>query len=212
MFGYLILMYFFTYEIWPLYLQAFLFLPQIIHNVRKGNNPQFYVYYIIGMLGLRVILPLYYRGCPENIYIISPNLAFCVIWSSLFVVQILVLLIQHICGPRFFIPKAFIPGHYEYMNKIEVAPELEPLECNICLQSISGEDDIDPSINSGSRSLMSRAKITVMKTPCGHIFHPDCLRHWMDVKLECPSCRLKLPLFSDNLIFFTLRLISIILN
>lgn len=112
MFGYLILMYFFTYDIWPLYLQAFLFLPQIVHNVRKGNNPQFYSAYVLGLLGMRLVLPLYYRGCPDNIYIIQPDTAFCIVWSSLFAIQIATLFIQKQCGPRFFIPKKFIPGHY----------------------------------------------------------------------------------------------------
>ena len=115
-------MYFFTYNMWPLYLQSAIFLPQIIHNVRKGNNPQFYPAYILGMLGMRVVLPLYYRGCPENIYQIEPNVAFCFIWVSLFAVQIVVLLIQKLCGPRFFIPKKLIPGHFDYRCKIEISP------------------------------------------------------------------------------------------
>lgn len=118
MFGYLILMYFFTYDIWPLYLQAFLFLPQIVHNVRKGNNPQFYAAYVLGLLGMRLVLPLYYRGCPDNIYVIEPDTAFCIVWSSLFAIQIATLFIQKQCGPRFFIPRKFIPGHYEYKTKL----------------------------------------------------------------------------------------------
>lgn len=112
MFSYLMIMFFFTYEIWPLYLQAFIFLPQIIHNVRKGNNPQFYYYFILGVLGMRVILPVYYRGCPDNIYMIQPDPTFCIIWSTMFAIQILVLLIQKFLGPRFFIPRKLIPGHY----------------------------------------------------------------------------------------------------
>jgi hypothetical protein len=105
-------MYFFTYQIWPLYLQVLVFLPQIVHNVRKGNNPQFYYAYILGLLGMRIVLPLYYRGCPDNIYIIEPNKAFCVVWGSLFAIQILILFVQKQFGPRFFIPKKFIPGHF----------------------------------------------------------------------------------------------------
>ena len=32
-----------------------------------------------------------------------------------------------------------------------------------------------------------------MLTPCDHIFHKDCLMQWMDVKMECPTCRARLP-------------------
>lgn len=72
LFGYLTIMYFFTYEIWSLLIQALIFVPQIVHNVRKGNNPFFYAYYVLGVLGMRMMLPLYYRGCPSNIYVIGP--------------------------------------------------------------------------------------------------------------------------------------------
>ena len=32
-----------------------------------------------------------------------------------------------------------------------------------------------------------------MVTPCCHVFHEQCLRQWMDVKMECPTCRALLP-------------------
>jgi hypothetical protein len=32
-----------------------------------------------------------------------------------------------------------------------------------------------------------------MVTPCDHIFHQDCLKPWIDQKLECPTCRMVLP-------------------
>jgi len=32
-----------------------------------------------------------------------------------------------------------------------------------------------------------------MKTPCNHKFHEKCLKSWMQVKLECPTCRRELP-------------------
>lgn len=33
----------------------------------------------------------------------------------------------------------------------------------------------------------------IMKTPCSHRFHIHCLKEWMKIKLECPTCRKKLP-------------------
>jgi len=32
-----------------------------------------------------------------------------------------------------------------------------------------------------------------MLAPCDHIFHRNCLQEWMDVKMECPTCRGDLP-------------------
>ena len=32
-----------------------------------------------------------------------------------------------------------------------------------------------------------------MITACHHAFHTECLNRWMDVKLECPTCRAILP-------------------
>lgn len=33
----------------------------------------------------------------------------------------------------------------------------------------------------------------LMVTPCDHVFHTPCLTQWMDVKMECPTCRAVLP-------------------
>ena len=32
-----------------------------------------------------------------------------------------------------------------------------------------------------------------MVAPCNHLFHDECLRRWMEVKMECPTCRAPLP-------------------
>ena len=65
LFAYVALMYFFYYEMWIMFLQPFLlYVPQIVKNVRNGNRPYFYTSYIIGLLGMKIALPLYNRGCP----------------------------------------------------------------------------------------------------------------------------------------------------
>jgi hypothetical protein len=33
------------------------------------------------------------------------------------------------------------------------------------------------------------ARGNLMVTPCDHVFHTDCLKEWMEQKMECPSCR-----------------------
>jgi hypothetical protein len=32
-----------------------------------------------------------------------------------------------------------------------------------------------------------------MLAPCDHIFHSECMIQWMNVKMECPICRMELP-------------------
>jgi len=51
------------------------------------------------------------------------------------------------------------------------------LECVICMVDIKPTD----------------CKRVV--TPCDHFFHESCLRQWMEVKMECPTCRGLLPPF-----------------
>jgi transmembrane E3 ubiquitin-protein ligase len=64
LFAYLTLNYFFQFDAWLIFVQHLLIVPQIVHNVRKGNNPGFSWLYIFGFLGLRFLIPLYERGCP----------------------------------------------------------------------------------------------------------------------------------------------------
>ncbi|XP_044501712.1 transmembrane E3 ubiquitin-protein ligase FLY2-like isoform X2 [Mangifera indica] len=41
--------------------------------------------------------------------------------------------------------------------------------------------------------LGSRWFIPRQVTPCEHFFHSGCLQRWMDIKMECPTCRRPLP-------------------
>jgi hypothetical protein len=37
-----------------------------------------------------------------------------------------------------------------------------------------------------------------MQTPCGHKYHSVCLKKWIDIRLECPTCRQPIPLPEDE--------------
>jgi hypothetical protein len=50
------------------------------------------------------------------------------------------------------------------------------LDCSICYDAI----DV-------------RKRHDYMLAPCNHLFHRECLVQWMDVKMECPTCRTELP-------------------
>jgi hypothetical protein len=84
LFLYLTLTYFFSNDDWLIILRNLILLPQLIHNVRLGNNPGFHPYYIFGYVGSRLLLPLYERLCPENRFALTPNLTLVVVILSLF--------------------------------------------------------------------------------------------------------------------------------
>jgi len=88
-----------------------------------------------------------------------------ILWQ---IIQVTVIIIQDRKGPRFFIPKKYLPEKYDYYTPIYTKLD----NCVICMSPI----------DSG-----------YMVTPCRHAFHSDCLEQWMDVKMECPTCRGHLP-------------------
>lgn len=55
---------------------------------------------------------------------------------------------------------------------------LEPPTCTICVEFI-------PQGKKG------------MFMPCGHIYHPACLKPWLEVNNTCPVCRYEIPKQSD---------------
>ena len=66
----------------------------------------------------------------------------------------------------------------KHCNKIKGASggsELEPPCCTVCC------DNIELSTKG-------------MFMPCGHIYHPDCLKPWLQQNNTCPVCRFTLPL------------------
>ena len=76
----------------------------------------------------------------------TPSLTFCILWVLSFVfqvnnyiIQILILFLQHKFGPRFFIPNRCIPGYYNYYFTY-VPPSINDddiPDCSICLQPIT---------------------------------------------------------------------------
>lgn len=118
-------------------------------------------------------------------------------------VQVLVLLHQHNRGAQYFVPKKFLPQNYDYHRKIEGGTE--DFECVICRSPIqhdnSSEERRGMSSTSSTSSTSSSASSSFspspsppyMVTPCNHLFHPECLQQWMNVKLECPVCRRSIP-------------------
>ena len=56
---------------------------------------------------------------------------------------------------------------------------LEPPTCTVCVEHI-------PLGKKG------------MFMPCGHIYHPTCLKPWLQTNNTCPVCRYEIPKESDS--------------
>eukprot|EP01132_Coremiostelium_polycephalum_P008044 gene8044-9892_t len=176
--GGFILLYYASYYINLMILGLFSFwIPQIYNNAKKSIRRPFLWKYVIGISITRLLIPLYFYGCPKNFVLFEPNYYFAfalVLWMSL---QVFVLWLQNRLGPQFFIPKRLLPPKYNYYRLI-TNKESEEQGCVICMNDVEA--------NSSTYG-------EIMTTPCNHLFHSKCLLQWMEFKMECPTCRQALP-------------------
>jgi len=158
-------------------------LPQIIDNARRGCKRALSREFIVTSSIVRLMLPLYFYMCPSNFLHLEPHPQaglFLIAWMA---AQVAVLHFQDKLGPRFFVPRQFIPNHYEYYQRFNPSLERDGIpDCVICMCPLIDEEN---GVMPGRRAHM--------KTPCGHWFHTNCLSDWLEIKLECPTCRTTLP-------------------
>ncbi|XP_042470038.1 transmembrane E3 ubiquitin-protein ligase FLY2-like isoform X1 [Zingiber officinale] len=147
-------------------------IPQIVTNVIWDTRKPLHPYYIIGMSVSRLAIPFYIFGCPSNFLRIEVDNYWCIYLGVFMGLQVMVLLLQHYLGSRWFIPHQMLPEKYCYYRKFESYAS-QAADCVICMATI------DFSENSNR----------YMVTPCDHCFHSECLQRWMDIKMECPTCR-----------------------
>lgn len=91
-----------------------IWVPQIERNIARGFRRSFLWSFIIGTSIVRLIPVLYFTLNKHNIlrHHYDPFLAICV--SSWLVFQVLILYTQNVFGPRFFLPRGYLPVLYDY--------------------------------------------------------------------------------------------------
>lgn len=156
--------------------------PQILYDVWQGSKNSLHPRFLAGISITRALAPLYLWGCPSGVFsgdlyprlAGSPSPKLCATVVILQVAQLAMMASQRILGPRWFVPRVCLPCVYDYhRRKAETLPDTD---CLICMDELSVEDGLHKVI-----------------TPCDHRFHSVCLQKWMDVKMECPTCRAALP-------------------
>lgn len=115
----------------------------------------------------QIIFPISLRGLPFNYLQINKDLNFTLIMILLPSISLLVMYLQSKLGASFFLPKILRPNYYNYDRKTELMEE-EEVNCPICFE--------DLTLSTDNESMMSDS---FMQTPCGHNFHPNCLKQWM---------------------------------
>ncbi|CAK59777.1 unnamed protein product (macronuclear) [Paramecium tetraurelia] len=183
----LLLYYFVYYNVFLIAMNLYL-LPQIIHVAYQGQYVEFDKIFVFGLLSTRLFIPIYFRGCPYNILHAQVSYLSVTIILLLFVAQVVLYYYQCKIGPRFFIPKCLRPKTHEYFVE-------QPIEgdCAICITQLTDIPSESQSENKFIAQIISQNSHKLMETPCGHHFHSICLTKWMNVKLNCPTCRSVLP-------------------
>ncbi|KAJ2335155.1 hypothetical protein GGH91_005538, partial [Coemansia sp. RSA 2671] len=164
--------------------------PQIWRNAKRNTSGGLRWDYVAGTTAVRLFFPLYAFAYPSNVAYVSPA---PLVWGlvAFSLAQTAVLMMQDLLGPRFFVPELLRPLAHDYHPPVSL-PSEEDLErnslssdaaavCAVCIQPVD-------SALEGEHLTPSH-----MLTPCAHMYHTECLQRWMDIKLECPVCRARLP-------------------
>ncbi|GLB43394.1 putative ring finger [Lyophyllum shimeji] len=196
---------------------SLIWLPQIIRAARRGRSSGLTTEYVVGTTSCRLYLALYFLACPKNVLDVTPRR-----WSYLLAAfvcfQALVLILQELLGPAFFLPKRYVTAKpYDYHPPIPLpdpeAPEPSLGDCAICMDAIVVDHRARASEKSASalwdgtgserRGKGGGGLLSVMEgagarkvyslAPCHHLFHTECLEKWLAIKNICPQCRRPLP-------------------
>ncbi|KAF3593083.1 hypothetical protein DY000_02020072, partial [Brassica cretica] len=165
-----------NYMRWILLVMYSFWIPQIVANVVRDSRKPLHPYYILGMTVTRLAIPLYVFGCPKNFMRVEASKAWCIGLCAFIGFQAAVLLLQHYFGSRCFVPRKMLPEKYNYYRRLDHDVN-RSRDCVICMATID----------------LRRRTNDCMVTPCEHLFHSGCLQRWMDIKMECPTCRRTLP-------------------
>ncbi|RDA86598.1 hypothetical protein CP532_6015 [Ophiocordyceps camponoti-leonardi (nom. inval.)] len=195
-----------------------MWVPQIYRNTMRNCRHAMSWRFVIGQTVLRLLPVAYFWIYEDNILFARPDRTafsalFC--WVSL---QLAVLAVQEVMGPRFGLPDSWTPDGWDYhpilyedaiegcrlpigiaaeapwcgSNTTAKSDNVRIVECAICHEPVD-VPVIKAGGDEGSSVKNAFARRLYMMTPCRHIFHTRCLEVWMRYRLQCPICREDLP-------------------
>lgn len=164
-----------------------------ILGIQRQNKMPLLWKFIIGTTIIRTMPVVYVFTYSSNVFRHHKDVRFAVILCLYLLFQVAVLYSQDILGSRWFLPKMSIPEGYSYHKPMSAQELMEhgssanyTADCAICMSEVPVYVEEVPETHKVDLQ-------TYMTTPCGHIFHTQCLENWMSYKLQCPVCRSALP-------------------
>lgn len=190
-------------------------LPQIYRNAMRNCRKALSWEYVVGISVTRLIPIVYWYLQPRNLLHVEVHPTSAYLFIGYVWLQIVVLVVQCLLGPRLFLSSDWLPAAYDYhpllredsdeesgnmlpIGGVASASEAKDKEskegnrkifdCAICMNEI----DVPVIAKGDSRNAWLEQR-KYMVTPCRHIFHTECLEGWMNLRLVCPVCREGLP-------------------
>ena len=120
--------------------------PQILHNILYYNKYNYPFFYIIISSVERLYYAFYFRAYDNNFYKIKGNKIYIYIIIIYFIINFIIIILQTLKGPRFFLNKKYQKEDFDFFkNKEELfnySNDIENIECVICLLPILSSEEI----------------------------------------------------------------------
>jgi len=153
------------------FLSCVYLLPQVLLKYKERHERRKHVtWFEVGNWICISLWVIYLDFYPRNVFLSSPKPALVLRHLVIILIQFSILVYL-----QFAVPKKKL---FKYTFAVKDHENLLLDQCAICLSGLE--------INSEEK---------LYKTPCGHLFHSDCLKEWGGKKLVCPCCRTKIPDF-----------------
>ena len=200
----------YTYFFFTFFLFGGTWIFQIYYSVKKGTKPPMPYSYIFITSLFKMLIPIYLKAYNNNIFSLRPSYLKVFICISVVFIEAIIVSLQKLLGPKFFIPEKYREQVFDYYKSEEEIPDnTKNNECVICLENldnlaVNNQDEDDEIFKTNGNYIEKLAMMIqrwnkrknnkpYMKTPCGHVFHTRCLETWLEIKNECPYCRQRIP-------------------
>ena len=200
----------YSYFIMTFFLFFGTWLGQIIYSAKKGTKPSMPHSHIFLVTIFKAFVPIYLKCYPNSIFSFKPNYLKAFILDSVLIFEAIILSLQKLLGPKFFLTKKYKQPKFDYYKQEnEIDEKTKNQECVICLENIGKISQFEESKENTENTKFNlekfledlikkykhrnRNKGPYMITPCHHVFHSKCLEMWLEQKNECPYCRQRIP-------------------